>query len=150
MKICETFSGNSLKEDLSIDTNFDPCHFSWDSPFKLSLICNITKYIMGKLFHLLFIFIYKTRLCAPPPSSIQTVTHDTTDRLLVLMSFLPEVPTYLQAKSLVYSWEYCYMYNHNNVMSETDALFHIKSLADFPQFQLVHYTIHPETSSRLS
>ena len=34
MKICETFSGNSLKEDLSIDTTFDPCYFSWDSPFK--------------------------------------------------------------------------------------------------------------------
>ena len=34
MKICETFSGNSLKEDLSIDTTFDPCSFSWDSPFK--------------------------------------------------------------------------------------------------------------------
>ena len=25
IKICETFSGNSLKEDLSIDTTFDPC-----------------------------------------------------------------------------------------------------------------------------
>ena len=23
-----------LKEDLSIDTTFDPCYFSWDSPFK--------------------------------------------------------------------------------------------------------------------
>ena len=34
MKICETFSGNSLKEDLSIDTTFGPCYFSWDSPFK--------------------------------------------------------------------------------------------------------------------
>ena len=33
IKICETFSGNSLKEDLSIDTTFDPCYFSWDSPF---------------------------------------------------------------------------------------------------------------------
>jgi len=27
-EICETFSGNSLKEDLSIDTTFDPCYFS--------------------------------------------------------------------------------------------------------------------------
>ena len=27
IKICETFSGNSLKEDLSIDTTFDPCLF---------------------------------------------------------------------------------------------------------------------------
>ena len=35
MKICENFSGNSLKEDLSIDTTFDPSYFSWDSPFKL-------------------------------------------------------------------------------------------------------------------
>jgi len=34
IKICETFSDNSLKEDLSIDTNFDPCYFLWDSPFK--------------------------------------------------------------------------------------------------------------------
>ena len=34
MKICEIFCGNSLKEDLSIDTTFDPCYFSWDSPFK--------------------------------------------------------------------------------------------------------------------
>ena len=25
IKICETFPGNSLKEDLSIDTTFDPC-----------------------------------------------------------------------------------------------------------------------------
>jgi len=33
IKICETISGNSLKEDLSIDTTFDPCYFSWDSPF---------------------------------------------------------------------------------------------------------------------
>ena len=33
IKICETFSGNSLKEDLSIDTTFDPCYFSRDSPF---------------------------------------------------------------------------------------------------------------------
>jgi hypothetical protein len=35
MKICENFSGNSLKEDLSIDTTFDPSYFSWDSPFKV-------------------------------------------------------------------------------------------------------------------
>ena len=35
IKICETFSGNSLKEDLSIDTTFDPYYFSWDSPFKV-------------------------------------------------------------------------------------------------------------------
>ena len=35
IKICETFSGNSLKEDLSIDTTFDPCYFSLDSPFKV-------------------------------------------------------------------------------------------------------------------
>ena len=34
IKICETFSGSSLKEYLSIDTTFDPCYFSWDSPFK--------------------------------------------------------------------------------------------------------------------
>ena len=27
IKICETFSGNSLKEDLSIDTTFDPVSF---------------------------------------------------------------------------------------------------------------------------
>ena len=33
IKICETFSGNSLKEDLSIDTTFDPCYSLWDSPF---------------------------------------------------------------------------------------------------------------------
>ena len=36
MKICEIFSGKSLKEDLSIDTTFVPCYFSWDSPFKYS------------------------------------------------------------------------------------------------------------------
>jgi len=35
MKICENFSGNSLKEDLSIDTTFEPSYFSWDSPFKV-------------------------------------------------------------------------------------------------------------------
>ena len=33
IKICETFPGNSLEEDLSIDTTFDPCYFLWDSPF---------------------------------------------------------------------------------------------------------------------
>ena len=36
IKISETFSDSSLKEDLSIDTTFDPCYFSWDSPFKLN------------------------------------------------------------------------------------------------------------------
>ena len=34
IKICEIFSSKSLKEDLSIDTTFDPCYFSWDSTFK--------------------------------------------------------------------------------------------------------------------
>ena len=34
IKICETFSDSSLKEDLLIDTTFDPCYLSWDSPFK--------------------------------------------------------------------------------------------------------------------
>ena len=36
------FRQNSLKEDLSIDTTFDPCYFSWDSTFKLQIItgCN--------------------------------------------------------------------------------------------------------------
>ena len=33
IKICESFSGNSLKEDISVYTTFDPCYFSWDSPF---------------------------------------------------------------------------------------------------------------------
>ena len=35
MKICEIFSGKSLKKDLPIDTTFAPCYFSWDSPFKV-------------------------------------------------------------------------------------------------------------------
>jgi len=34
MKICETFSGNSLKEDLLIDSTFDPFYFLGDNPFK--------------------------------------------------------------------------------------------------------------------
>ena len=34
IKICEIFSAKSWKEDLSIVTTFDPCYFSWDSPFK--------------------------------------------------------------------------------------------------------------------
>ena len=34
INICEIFSGKSLKEDLSIDTTFDPCYFLWDSTFK--------------------------------------------------------------------------------------------------------------------
>ena len=34
IKICEIFSGKSLKEDLSIDTTFDPWYFLWDSSFK--------------------------------------------------------------------------------------------------------------------
>ena len=37
IKICETFSGNSLKEELSIDTTFDPCYFLSDSPFKTKI-----------------------------------------------------------------------------------------------------------------
>jgi len=28
IKICETFSGSSLKEDLSTDSTFDTCYFS--------------------------------------------------------------------------------------------------------------------------
>ena len=35
IKICEIFSGKSLKEDLSIDTTFEPCYFSWGSTFKV-------------------------------------------------------------------------------------------------------------------
>jgi len=27
------FCGKSLKKERSIDTTFDPCYFSWDSPF---------------------------------------------------------------------------------------------------------------------
>ena len=46
IKICETFSGNSLKEDLSIDTTFDPCYFSWDSLFNI-----YTKITNGWLVH---------------------------------------------------------------------------------------------------
>ena len=34
IKICVIFCGKSLKEDLSIDTTFEPCYFAWDSPFK--------------------------------------------------------------------------------------------------------------------
>ena len=34
IKICEFISSKSLKEDLSIDTTFDPCYFLWDSTFK--------------------------------------------------------------------------------------------------------------------
>jgi len=39
IKICETFSSNGLKEDLSIDTTFDPCYFLWESPFKPTACC---------------------------------------------------------------------------------------------------------------
>ena len=45
IKICETFSGNSLKEDLSIDTTFDPCYFSWDSPFNMQ---NVDKALVSE------------------------------------------------------------------------------------------------------
>ena len=38
IKFCEIFCGKSLKEDLSIDTTFDPCYFSWDSPFKFVIV----------------------------------------------------------------------------------------------------------------
>ena len=44
IKIFETFSGNSLKEDLSIDTTFDPCYFSWDSPFNLKFFSSINMF----------------------------------------------------------------------------------------------------------
>ena len=37
IKIYEIFSGKSLKEDLSIDTTFDPCYFLWDSTYKWSI-----------------------------------------------------------------------------------------------------------------
>ena len=37
IKICEIFPGKSLKEDISIDTTFDPYYFSWDSPLKLPM-----------------------------------------------------------------------------------------------------------------
>ena len=37
-KICEIFCGKSLKEDLSIDTTFDPCYFSWDSPYNRAML----------------------------------------------------------------------------------------------------------------
>ena len=42
IKICEIVCGKSLKEDLSIDTTFDPCYFSWDSPFN-KIIKDINK-----------------------------------------------------------------------------------------------------------
>ena len=48
MKICENFSGNSLKEDLSIDTTFDPSYFSWDSPFN-QMYLNLWKKYSKKL-----------------------------------------------------------------------------------------------------
>ena len=35
MKIGEICCGKSLKENLSIDTTFNPSYFSWDSPFKI-------------------------------------------------------------------------------------------------------------------
>ena len=54
LKICETFSGNSLKEDLSIDTTFDPCYFLWDSPFKCQLENPLTdfgcRYLNNKVY----------------------------------------------------------------------------------------------------
>jgi len=37
IKVGETFSGNSLKEVLSIDITFNPCYFSWDSPFNITI-----------------------------------------------------------------------------------------------------------------
>ena len=37
IKICETFSGNNLKEDLSIDTTFDPCYFRETVPLRLQV-----------------------------------------------------------------------------------------------------------------
>ena len=52
MKICEIFSGKSLKEDLSIDTPFDPCYFLWDSTFKGNVSQKLTPmllYIVQKL-----------------------------------------------------------------------------------------------------
>jgi len=41
IKSFEIFCGKSLKEDLSIDTTFDLCYFSWDSPFKSGLLGNL-------------------------------------------------------------------------------------------------------------
>jgi len=38
------FCGKSLKKELSIDTTFDPCYFSWDSPFKILSIQNSQKF----------------------------------------------------------------------------------------------------------
>ena len=53
IKICEIFPGKSLKEDLSIDTTFDPSYFSWDSTFKGSVQRKLRPrllYIIQKLF----------------------------------------------------------------------------------------------------
>ena len=47
IKICETFSGNSLKEDPSIDTTFDPCFFHETVPLSNS---NLFKYIKVTFF----------------------------------------------------------------------------------------------------
>ena len=35
IQICEIFTGKSIKEDLLIDTTFDPCYLSWDSTFNI-------------------------------------------------------------------------------------------------------------------
>ena len=45
IKIFETFSGISLKEDLSIDITFDPCYFSWDSPFRTKMDDTLIRFL---------------------------------------------------------------------------------------------------------
>ena len=42
--MCEIFCGKSLKKELSIDTTFDPCYFSWDSPFNGVSIQNTIRF----------------------------------------------------------------------------------------------------------
>ncbi len=44
IKICEIFSGTSLKEDLSIDTTFDPCYFCETVPLTVKNCINYCIY----------------------------------------------------------------------------------------------------------
>ena len=47
--MCVIFCGKSLKKELWIDTTFDPCYFSWDSPFKentLKELCTCLKTLL--------------------------------------------------------------------------------------------------------
>jgi len=82
IKICEIFSGKSLKEDLSIDTTFDRCYFFKETVSYVSwvfnghnLFCQLCK---TGVMTLLYIFSKQEN---PPTRFYKNITHNSADIL---------------------------------------------------------------------